>query len=93
MGYRYEQFDVESESWIRIKDTEIRKNMRIKIIDETEKVIKEGKLKEVDRLWIKEEVNGIEHIYMDLNLEFWTPPEKEVVYSTVFPPTSPPWQG
>ena len=93
MGYRYEQFDTETESWIRIKAPEIKKNMRIKIIDENENEIAEGKLKDLNRLWITETINGIDHILMQMELEFWPPPVKEEVYSTVFPPTAPPWKG
>ena len=95
MGYRYEQFDKETESWIRIKAPEIKKNMRIRVIDEDENVIAEGRLKEVDRLWVKEtNSKGIEEIFMDLNLEFLTaPPKEERPVETVFPPTTPPWKG
>lgn len=94
MGYRYEMYDRETEAWIRVKAPEIKKNMRVKIIDENEKVIAEGLLKDLNRLWIKEEdTNGIEHMYMHLEMEFVRAPEEEEVYNTVFPPTCPPWQG
>lgn len=93
MGYRYENFDKVTESWIRVKDTEVKKGMRLKIIDSDERTIVEGRVKELERVWVGEETKGIEHLLMDLNIEFDVPIPKEEVFTEAFNPTAPPWKG
>ncbi len=94
MGYRYETMDDNTEIWERIKPSEVRNFKMIRIIDATnDEIIIEGSVKEVNRLYVKDEFPENAPVLMNMEIEFNKPPPLEEVTYSVFPSTSPPWQG